>query len=153
MWLNITTRVRGVIASANSLTMPSGPSGERRPQGQFLHHHAVALARSRQPPMPPLCSWSVVTTSSPAARSSPFARKLIPIVAFCVIAISSTGALMNAPSFVRDVDELLVAGQRLTVGLEVRPVGKVALEASAVRRRARSPRRAATRRACRCCSR
>ena len=48
MWLNMTTRVRGVIASAKSLTIASGPPASAGSERQLLHHDAVPLRA--QPP-------------------------------------------------------------------------------------------------------
>ena len=43
MWLNMTTRVRGVIAPANMETTPSGPFPSASSKCQFLYHHAMPL--------------------------------------------------------------------------------------------------------------
>ena len=98
MWLNITTFVRDDIADSNRRTTASGPPASAGSSGSSLTTMPRRFASSRQGEMPPPCSWSVLTTSSPGARSRPLARKLMPIVAFCVSAMSAAGALTNRPS-------------------------------------------------------
>ena len=54
----------------------------------------------------------------------------MPIVAFCVSAISAADALTNRPAAPSDLEQLLVPRQRFAIGLLVRPGGEIGFEAA-----------------------
>ena len=93
------TRVSGLIAFSKASTIRPGSSTG---MGISALHSVVPLrsARSSQPHRPPGCSMSVISTSEPAGRSRPLARRFMPIVAFCVRATREWWALISSPIFV-----------------------------------------------------
>ena len=56
MWLNMTARVRGVMASAKPLTMPSGPPSASVDSGSSFTTMPYRLAATLNDEMPPVCS-------------------------------------------------------------------------------------------------
>ena len=70
MWLNMTTRVRGVIAPANMETTPSGPFPSASSKCQFLYHHAMPLGAQPKTADPARMPFSSSSTGPPVGCST-----------------------------------------------------------------------------------